>query len=236
MPLRSHVLFDDRRDAGRKLAQALLELPPSPESVVLALPRGGVPVADEVAAALGLPLDILAVRKLGAPGQEELALGAIAIGGALAFNARVIRELCVSEESLRALAREEQAHLEEDERIYRNGLPPLDLTGRPVLLVDDGLATGATMRAAARAVRPRARDVVIAVPVAAPSTCRALLTEADRVIACAQPQPFEAVSRFYRNFDPTTSGEVVALLAQARLSRPGVPGFLASTHPRSLPA
>jgi putative phosphoribosyl transferase len=215
----SHVLFNDRRDAGRKLAQLFMEFPPSPDTIVLALPRGGVPVAYEVAAALNLPLDILAVRKLGAPGQEELAMGAIAGGGALALNAGVLAALGVREDSVRAFADEERAQLAEDERVFRNCLPPLDFTGRPVLLIDDGLATGATMRAAARAVRPRAREIVIAVPVAAPSTFRALFAEADRVLACTQPEPFEAVGRFYRNFDPTADGEVIALLAQARGDR-----------------
>ncbi|HTW61200.1 MAG TPA: phosphoribosyltransferase family protein [Terracidiphilus sp.] len=215
----SQVLFNDRRDAGRKLAQVLLESPPSPDTIVLALPRGGVPVAYEVAAALNLPLDILAVRKLGAPGQEELAMGAIAGGGALALNAGVLAALGIREESVRAFAEEERAQLTEDERVFRNCLPPLDFTGRPVLLIDDGLATGATMRAAARAVRPRAREIVIAVPVAAPSTFRALFAEADRVLACTQPEPFEAVGRFYRNFDPTADGEVIALLAEARGDR-----------------
>ncbi len=219
----NRVLFDDRRQAGRILALAFRELPLPPDAVVLALPRGGVPVAYEVAAACGLPLDILAVRKLGAPGEEELAMGAIASGGALVVNARVLQALSIPEENVRAFAAGEQAQLEEDERAWRNGLPALDFSGRPVVLVDDGLATGATMSAAARAVRPRAREVVIAVPVGAPSTCRALLAEADRLVAAAQPHPFESVGRFYRNFDPTTDAEVVALLAQARGNRQAVP-------------
>jgi putative phosphoribosyl transferase len=219
----SHVLFDDRWHAGRLLAQALRDLPPPPDSIVLALPRGGVPVAHEVAAALDLPLDILVVRKLGAPGEEELAMGAIAGGGTLVLNAGLIQALRIEEESVRAFAREQQLQLEEDERILRNGVPPLDFAGRPVLLVDDGLATGATMRAAARAVRPHALEVIVAVPVGAPSTCRALLAEADRVIACAKPDPFEAVGRFYRNFDPTTDAEVIALLDQARRNRHAQP-------------
>jgi putative phosphoribosyl transferase len=213
------VLFADRRDAGRTLAQTLLGFPPPADAIVLALPRGGVPVAYEVAAALNLPLDILAVRKLGAPGQEELAMGAIASGGSLVLNPDVLAALRIGEESVRLLAVEEQAQLAEDERAFRNDLAPLDFTGRAVLLVDDGLATGATMRAAVRAVRARAREVVIAVPVAAPSTCRALLAEADRLVASAQPEPFEAVDRFYRNFDPTTDAEVITLLAQARGNR-----------------
>jgi putative phosphoribosyl transferase len=217
------VLFDDRRDAGRKLALALGALPVFDQAIVLALPRGGVPVAYEVAAALHLPLDILPVRKLGAPGQEELAMGAIAIGGALVFNPEVMQALGVSEEAVRALAREEQLLLAEDERAFRNGLPALEIAGSPVLLVDDGLATGATMRAAVRAVRSRASQVVIAVPVAAPATCRALLGEADRVVTCAQPDPFEAVGRFYCNFEPTSDAEVITLLSQARRNHHALP-------------
>ncbi len=219
----SHVLFNDRRDAGRILAQTLRELPPPPDSIVLALPRGGVPVAYEVAAALHLPLDILAVRKLGAPDQEELAMGAIAGGGTLVLNAGVIQALRIPEETVRDLGRMEQLQLAEDERIFRGGGPPLEFAGRAVLLVDDGLATGATMRAAGCAVRSRAREVIVAVPVAAPSTCRALLAEVDRVIAFAKPDPFEAVGRFYRNFDPTPDAEVIEILAQARRNRHAQP-------------
>lgn len=217
------MLFADRRDAGSILALTLLELAPLADAVVLALPRGGVPVAFEVAAALHLPLDILAVRKLGAPGEEELAMGAVASGGALVFNPDVLAALQVAEDSVRALAGEQQAQLEEDERFYRNGLAPVDITGRLVLLVDDGLATGATMRAAIRAARPRASQIIVAVPVAAPSTMRVLLAETDRVIACVQPVPFEAVGRFYRNFDPTSDTEVIALLAEARRSLHALP-------------
>jgi putative phosphoribosyl transferase len=217
------MLFADRRDAGSILARTLLELAPPADAVVLALPRGGVPVAFEVAAALHLPLDILAVRKLGAPGEEELAMGAVASGGAFVFNPDVLAALQVAEDSVRALAGEQQAQLEEDERFYRNGLAPVDITGRPVLLVDDGLATGATMRAAIRAARPRASQIIVAVPVAAPSTMRVLLAETDRVIACVQPVPFEAVGRFYRNFDPTSDTEVIALLAEARRSLHALP-------------
>jgi putative phosphoribosyl transferase len=218
-----HTLFADRRDAGRALAQTLLAEQVPKDAVVLALPRGGVPVAYEVASALHLPLDILAVRKLGAPGQEELAMGAIAAGGTLVVNSEVIRALGIPEEALRAMGLEQRLQLEEDERVYRDGLAPLEIAGRPILLVDDGLATGATMRAAARAVRSHARQVIIAVPVAAPATCRALTGEADRLIAVATPDPFEAVGRFYANFAPTTDDEVITLLAQARRNHPNLP-------------
>lgn len=217
------MLFADRKDAGQALARILMELRPPADAVVLALPRGGVPVAFEVAAALHLPLDILAVRKLGAPGEEELAMGAVASGGAFVVNPDVLAALHLSEDSVRALAGGQQAQLEEDERIYRNGLAPVDFTGRPVLLVDDGLATGATMRAAIGAARPRASQIIVAVPLAAPSTMRTLLAETARVVACVQPVPFEAVGRFYRNFDPTSDAEVIALLAEARRSLRALP-------------
>jgi putative phosphoribosyl transferase len=217
------ALFADRRDAGRALARTLLAEQVPKDSVVLALPRGGVPVAYEVASALHLPLDILAVRKLGAPGQEELAMGAIAAGGTLVVNPEVIRALGIPEDTLRAAALEERRQLEEDERVYRNGLARLEIAGRPVLLVDDGLATGATMRAAARAVRFLALQVIIAVPVAALATCRALAGEADRLIATATPDPFDAVGRFYANFAPIGDAEVITLLAQARRHQQGLP-------------
>jgi putative phosphoribosyl transferase len=218
-----HTIFADRRDAGRALTRTLLAEQVPKDSLVLALPCGGVPVAYEVASALHLPLDILAVRKLGAPGQEELAMGAIAAGGALAVNPEVIRALGIPEETLRAMGLEERGQLEEDERVYRNGLAPLEIAGRTVLLVDDGLATGATMRAAARAVRSRARQLVIAVPVAAIATCRALAGQADRLFATATPDPFDAVGRFYSNFAPTTDEEVITLLAQARRNHRNTP-------------
>jgi putative phosphoribosyl transferase len=218
-----HPIFADRREAGRALVQTLLAEQLPKDSVVLALPRGGVPVAYEVASALHLPLDILAVRKLGAPGQQELAMGAVAAGGRLVINPEVIRALGIPEEVLRAAALEERRQLEEDERVYRNGLVPLEIAGRPVLLIDDGLATGATMRAAARAVRFLARHLIIAVPVAAPATCRALAGEADRLIATATPDPFDAVGRFYANFTPTTDAEVIALLAQAHRDQQNLP-------------
>ena len=217
------IVFADRRDAGRALARTLLAEQVPKDSVVLALPRGGVPVAYEVASALHLPLDILAVRKLGAPGQEELAMGAIAAGGTLVVNPKVIRALGIPQETLRAMGLEERRQLEEDQRVYRNGLAPLEIAGRPILLVDDGLATGATMRAAARAVRFLARQLIIAVPVAALPTCRTLAGEADRLLATATPDPCDAVGRFYSNFAPTTDAEVITLLAQARRNHQNLP-------------
>lgn len=214
------VMFQDRRDAGRTLAQLVATLPDLKDAVVLGLPRGGVPVGFEVARACNLPLDILLVRKLGAPGQRELAMGAIASGGMMVLNQDVLRALRVSEQVLNEVIERELRNLERMAIAYREGRPPLEIDGRALILVDDGLATGASMRAAARAVRPRAREVIVAVPVGAKSTCTDLRSEADRVICAEAPEPLEAVGRFYHNFDPTTDEEVRSLLAQARANSP----------------
>jgi putative phosphoribosyl transferase len=209
-------MFQDRRDAGRTLAQLVATLPNLKDAVVLGLPRGGVPVAFEVARACNLPLDILAVRKLGAPGQRELAMGAIASGGTVVFNPDILQALHISEKSLHGVIEREKQALERMEGDYRQGRSPVNIDGRAVILVDDGLATGASMRAAARAVRPRAREVVIAVPVGAKSTCIDLKSEADRVVCAMTPEPLDAVGRFYRDFEPTDDEEVRRLLTEAR--------------------
>lgn len=210
------MVFQDRRDAGRALATLVATLPDLHQAILLALPRGGVPVAYEVAHACNAPLDILTVRKLGAPGQHELAIGAVASGGIVALNAELVEYFHISPEELRELASHEQKEIARRELVYRAGAPPLAIEGRTAILIDDGLATGATMRAAARAVRPRAGRVVIAVPVAAASTCRELENEADRVLCLTAPEDFEAVGQFYREFAPTSDEEVRTLLAQAR--------------------
>jgi putative phosphoribosyl transferase len=210
------MLFEDRRDAGRALARLVATLPNLQEAIVLGLPRGGVPVAFEVARALNLPLDILVVRKLRAPWQKELAMGAIASGGVLVTNPEVLRDLRISDPALRALAEREMPELERIERTYRGQYPPLGIDGRTVILVDDGLATGASMCSAARAVRPRASRVVIAVPVAEESTLRGLESEADQILCVSVPEAFEAVGQFYQDFRPTSNEEVCALLSQAR--------------------
>ena len=216
-------MYADRREAGRTLAQLVATLPNLKDAVVLGLPRGGVPVAFEVARALNLPLDILLVRKLGAPGQRELAMGAIASGGTTVLNEDILHALRVPAKVLDAVIEHELRNLERMENAYRAGRPPLAIEGRTVILVDDGLATGASMRAAARAARPRARAVMIAVPVGAKSTCADLKSEANQVICAALPDPLDAVGRFYRNFDPTTDDEVRSLLAEARVSSPPSP-------------
>jgi putative phosphoribosyl transferase len=210
------MLFQDRRDAGRVLAGALEGLRDRPDAIVLALPRGGVPVGYEVARALHLPLDIFIVRKLGVPGHEELAMGAIASGGTVVANQSVIDELAISRELIEAVARREQLEIERREREYRGNRPPLRIEERIAIVVDDGLATGASMRAAARALRPRARHLIVAVPVAAEETCNEFRDEVDQVICATTPQPFYAVGMWYRNFEQTSDEEVRKLLAQAR--------------------
>jgi predicted phosphoribosyltransferase len=219
----SETIFQDRRDAGRTLAKFVAALPGLGDAVVLALPRGGVPVAFEVARACKLPLDILLVRKLGAPGQRELAMGAIASGGTTVLNQDVLHALHVPQRILDAVVEREQRNLEHMEAAYREGRPPTPIEGRTAILVDDGLATGASMRAAVHAVRARAKEVIVAVPVGARSTCADMKREADQVICATEPEPLDAVGRFYRNFDPTTDDEVRMLLAEARTTSPAPP-------------
>jgi predicted phosphoribosyltransferase len=210
------MLFQNRQDAGRILAQSVTMVPDLEDAVVLGLPRGGVPVAFEVARARQLPLDVLVVRKLGAPGQPELAMGALASGGDFVLNPDILQCLRVSDEELRAVVAEEKLKLERQERAYRDKALALAIEGRTVILVDDGLATGASMRAAVKAVRVRARRIVVAVPVGAESSCRELESEVDLLVCPHTPEPFEAVGRFYRNFEPTSDEEVRRLLAEAR--------------------
>ena len=210
------MLFRDRREAGRLLSRALEAFRGRSDAVVLALPRGGVPVAYEVAQELRLPLDIFIVRKLGVPGQEELAMGAVASGGMIVVNQAIVEDLAISDEEINAIAEREKREIERREREYRNGYPPVQVEGQTAILIDDGLATGASMRAAARALRPRARKVVVAVPVASERTCNELRAEVDQVMCATTPQPFFAVGMFYRDFEQTTDEEVRELLAQAR--------------------
>lgn len=204
--------FRDRADAGRALAA---HLQPVGDVVVLGLPRGGVPVAAEVASALAAPLDVLVVRKLGAPGRPELAVGALA-GGVRVLNEDLVARLRVSEEHLARVTAVEQAELERREGTYRAGLPPLDLAGRTVVLVDDGLATGATVVAAVEAVRRHGpRRVVVAVPVGAPEACARVAEVADEVVCPRRPVDFRAVGAHYADFGQTGDDEVRRLLAEA---------------------
>jgi erythromycin esterase-like protein/predicted phosphoribosyltransferase len=214
-------LFRDRRDAGRVLAGLLERYRNRGGVVVLAVPRGGVPVAYEVATALGAPLDVFLVRKLGAPGQEELAMGAIASGGAVVINDDVVRGLRVGSEEIQRVAAQEARELLRRERAYREGRPPPDLKGKVVILVDDGLATGSSMLAAVSALRDRGpAQIVVAVPAAPESTCRELRAHADEVICATTPSPFFAVGSSYWNFTQTTDEEVIQLLREAGKVRP----------------
>ena len=208
--------FRDRRDGGRRLARELAAYANRPDVLVLALPRGGVPVAYEVARALGAPLDVFVVRKLGVPRREELAMGAIASGGVRVLNPDVIDAYGVTAEEVATAARAEQAELERRERRYRDGRPFGDVRRRAVLLVDDGLATGATMRAAVEALKQEGpARLVVGVPIAAPATCDALRDAVDDIVCAITPEPFRAVGDWYDDFAQTTDEEVHGLLAQA---------------------
>jgi putative phosphoribosyl transferase len=208
--------YVDRREAGVELAARLSRYEGRNDTVVLALPRGGVPVAFEVARALEAPLDVFLVRKLGVPGHPELAMGAIATGGVRVLNSDVIQWYRVGAETIEQVARDEQAELLRRERAYRLGRPPLDLEGRIVILVDDGLATGSTMKAAVQALRARRPSrIVVAVPVGAPDTCRDFADLADEVICARTPDPFSAVGLWYRDFTPTSDARVRELLQAA---------------------
>ncbi|MBI4263820.1 MAG: phosphoribosyltransferase [Acidobacteria bacterium] len=218
MDLDDQEAFRDRADAGRTLAARLQKYAGRDDVLVLALPRGGVPVAFEVAEALGAPLDLFLVRKLGTPGHRELAMGAIASGGVRVLNDEVVQWYGITPSAIEAVAREEQRELERREQIYREGRPPAPLEGRVVILVDDGLATGSTMRAAVQAVRQhRPSKVVVAVPVGARETCDDLSAIADGVVCARMPVPFSAVGQWYLDFEQTTDEQVRELLrAHAR--------------------
>jgi predicted phosphoribosyltransferase len=215
-------IFRDRRDAGRVLARLLRDFAGRSDVVVLALPRGGVPVGFEVACVLGVPLDVFVVRKLGVPGQEELAFGAIASGGVRVLNRSIFDELHLTPDELEAVTAREQAELARRERVFRGGQPQPDLTGRTVLLVDDGLATGSTARAALRALRRLGPSrVVLAVPVAPADTLEMLAPEADEIICAATPDDFLSVGAAYLDFDQTSDAEVRELLSRSRVAATG---------------
>jgi erythromycin esterase-like protein/predicted phosphoribosyltransferase len=208
-------LFHDRRQAGRRLAAKLSAYANRPDVLVLALPRGGVPVGYEVARALGAPLDVFVVRKLGVPGYEELAMGAVATGGVRVLNHEIIRRLGIPNDLIDSVAAREQAELARRERLYRGGHPPPDVSGRTAILVDDGLATGATMLAATEALRElKPARIVVAVPTASPEACEDLRAKADDVVCGMTPEPFHAVGRWYEDFAQTSDDEVRDLLAR----------------------
>jgi predicted phosphoribosyltransferase len=211
--------FRNRTDAGRRLAEKLAAYANRPDVLVLALPRGGVPVAFEVARALSALLDVFLVRKLGVPGYEELAMGAVATGGSRVLNDEIVRGLGISEHEIDAVVAREVQELARRERLYRADPRPPDAAGRTVILVDDGLATGATMRAAVEALRrQQPARIVVAVPTASPDTCEALKAEADEVICAMTPEPFFAVGHWYDDFTQTTDEEVRDLLARGQIA------------------
>ena len=209
--------YADRHEAGRALGRELQrKLGSRGDIIVLALPRGGVPVAFRVAEALGAPLDVFIVRKLGVPGHEELAMGATASGGVRVLNQDVLRYIPVPQAKIDEVAAREQRELERREKSYRGARPPLNVKGRTVIVVDDGLATGSTMRAAVRALK--AMDpvaVIVAVPVAARQTCTEFRAEVDDIVCLRTPEPFDAVGLWYRDFSQTEDEEVHALLDRA---------------------
>jgi putative phosphoribosyl transferase len=206
-------LFHDRAEAGKRLAEDLGQYRGRDDVIVLGLPRGGIPVAYEVAKALGAPLDVFVVRKLGLPGLEELALGALASGGYRFVNEEVVTLYGVAPEAVEEVAEREQIELLREEREYRDGRPFPDLNGKTAILVDDGLATGASMRAAVKALRgANVAQVVVAVPVAAPDTCDAVAEAADDTVCSITPEPFFAVGLWYEDFEQVSDEEVRRLL------------------------
>lgn len=213
------MLFKNRTIAGQVLGRKLANYANRSDVIVLGLPRGGVPVAFEVAKALNLPLDVLVARKLGVPDQEELAMGAIASGGVRIINEHIVNLVNVSEETIARVAAQEERELERREHLYRGDRPHPDLQGRTVILVDDGLATGATMWAAVASVRRQhPAKMVIAVPVAASATCHELQTAVDEILCAATPDPFYSVGLWYEDFPQTTDDQVRELLAKAETS------------------
>src|SRR6266702_6142596 len=212
--------FSNRAEAGQLLAEQLLKYAGRGDVIVLGLPRGGVPVAFEVAEALRVPLDVFIVRKLGVPGFEELAVGAIASGGVRVLNEDVARAFPNADEIIDALTARETAELQRREQSYRDGRPAPELAGKTVILVDDGLATGATMRAAVKALRERdVARIVVAAPVGAPETCREFENEVDEIVCAMAPDYFQAVGQYYEDFSQTSDEEVHELLARAAENR-----------------
>jgi len=212
----SAAAFRDRRDAGRRLAEQLAAYGNRSDVTVLALPRGGVPVGYEVARALDAPLDVFVVRKLGVPGYDEVAMGAIATGGVRVLNVDLIAQVAIPADVIDAVAERERAELMRRERLYRGGRPSPDVRGRTVILVDDGLATGATMMAAIEALRKlEPGRIVVAVPIASRDACEEMRRQADEVVCARTPEPFHAVGRWYEDFSQTSDAEVRELLGRA---------------------
>ena len=215
------MIYHDRSEAGKELATKLSAYKDRDDVLVLALPRGGVPVAFEVAQALDAPLDVFLVRKLGVPGHEELAMGAIATGGVRVLNEEVVDYLKIPERVIDSIAAEELKELKRREIAYRGNRPEPEVKGKTVILIDDGLATGSTIRAAAQALRQQQpARIVVAVPVSAPETCDEYRIGVDEIICAATPEPFWGVGLWYHDFSQTTDEEVRDLLERARKSEP----------------
>ena len=210
--------FENRRQAGRALAEKLRSYEGREDVVVLALPRGGVPVAYEVAKALKVPLDAFLVRKLGIPGQEELAFGAIASGGECVLNSGLVRVLGITQPMIQRITERETAELERRESLYRASRPPANVRGKTVIIVDDGLATGATMRVAVEALKKKMpREIIVAVPIGSKETCEKFAAHADALCVCAvTPEPFFGVGMWYQDFSQTSDDEVRDLLDKAQ--------------------
>jgi predicted phosphoribosyltransferase len=210
-----NAIYRDRADAGRHLAALLLSLAPQGDTLVLGLPRGGVPVAYEIARARHCPLDVFLVRKLGVPGREELAFGAIASGGTRILNQNIVESLRITPDAIAAVTAAQERVLRQREQAYRGGRPPIQARGRTVILVDDGMATGATMLATVTALRQQApARLIAAVPVAAAVTCQEVAARVDRMVCAATPDPFYAVGLWYDRFDETSDDEIRRLLSQ----------------------
>jgi putative phosphoribosyl transferase len=213
--------FQDREEAGRILASKLSAYSRREDVIVLALPRGGLPVAFQVAQALGVPLDVFVVRKLGTPWNRELAMGAVASGGVQVLDLSVVKELCVSEADVQEITASELSELTRRERLYRGNRPAPELTGKTVILVDDGIATGCSLLAAIAAIRRQeAARIVVAIPVAPAFGCSAIRAEADEVVSVAEPEHFLAVSQWYENFSQISDDDVRAWLEQSAGSLP----------------
>ncbi len=214
------MIFINRQEAGRRLASRLTKYAGRPDVIVLGVPRGGVAVAFEVAKALHLPLDVFVLRKLGVPGHEELAFGAIGSGGVRVLNSNVVEELELSAQDIASVTRAERYELERRERLFRGNMPPLNVGERIVILVDDGIATGASVRAAIAALRQmEPKAVVIATPVAPQRTCNLLQPEVDELVCLEMPEPFYGVGQFYQDFTQVSDEEVTGLLDRASQQR-----------------